>query len=253
MTFSATLDKTLRLYRANFAQLLAVAAVAGVAQLPLMLMLERKPPPGVPPASFWGNFGLALLIAPLVAVLVSAALKRIVIGIYQGERVGFGQAYRAVLSRIPTLLVTAILTMVAVAGGVLLLVFPGIYIALGFSMAVMVVMAEGAPALQALKRSWRLAKGLRWRLFALLFVWGLLNVVLSYAVGGLLQLFGVAPGGAVKALSNQLVAVLVTPCYALSLAIVYFTAREEKEGHDLSLAAQQLPGATAPAVGAPAV
>ena len=253
MTFSGTLDKTLRLYRANFAQLLAVAAVAGVGQLPLLLLVETKPPPGLPPASFWSNLGLFFLLAPLVAVVVSAALGRIVIGIYQGERVGFAQAYRAVFPRLPTLLVTAILTMAAVAVGIVLLVFPGIYIALGFSMAFMVVMAEGATALQALKRSWRLANGLRWRLFALLFVWALINAVLTYTAGGILQLFGVGPGDTAKALSNQLVAILVTPCYALSLGIVYFTAREEKEGHDLSLAAQRLPGAKAPAAGAPAV
>ena len=89
-------------------------------------------------------------------------------GIYEGERIGFRQAYRAVFARLPTLLLTAFLSTGAVVLGLVALVVPGIYIALGFSLAYMVVMAEGATAVRALKRSWALVDGLRGRVFALL-------------------------------------------------------------------------------------
>ena len=45
MTFSATLDRTLRVYRGSFAPLLAISAATGVVQMPLMLALEMKPEP----------------------------------------------------------------------------------------------------------------------------------------------------------------------------------------------------------------
>ena len=77
--------------------------------------------------------------------------------------------------------------------------------------------------------------------------------MLGFAVGGVLQLFGAAVGETLKLVSNQLVAVLVMPCSGLSLSILYFSVLEEREGHDLALAAQRLPGASAPTAGAPAV
>ena len=89
----------------------------------------------------------------------------------------------------------------------------------------------------ALKRSWALINERRGRIFALVFVWGLLAAVLSYAVGAAMDLVGIGKGEVSKAVANQLAAILVAPCYGLSLGLVYFNMREEKEGHDLLLAA----------------
>ncbi len=248
MTFAATLDKTLRVYRDNFARLLAIAAATGVVQMPLMIAFELSPEPTASRGGFWASLIAIFLLTGIVTTVEYAAFARVLVGLYQGQRIGFRAAFAAAFAQLPTLLGCGFLMFLATGLGLLLLLVPGVYIFLGFSLAFMVVMAEGRGIVRALNRSWALIKERRGRIFALVFVWGLLAAVLSYVVGGAMELLGIGKSEISKAVANQLAAILVAPCYGLSLGLVYFNMREEKEGHDLMLAAQRLAGAGAPAV-----
>ena len=73
---------------------------------------------------------------------------------------------RATLSAVGANLVVG----VAVFVGFLLLVVPGVYLAISFLFAVFVIGVEDARAVDALRRSWALAGGNRWRLLALVLV-----------------------------------------------------------------------------------
>lgn len=72
---------------------------------------------------------------------------------------------RAVLSA----LIANVIVSVAVIVGLILLVIPGIYLAVSFLFVVFAIAVEDAGAVESLRRSWDLAAGNRWRLF-LLFV-----------------------------------------------------------------------------------
>jgi hypothetical protein len=242
MTFSATLDKTLRVYRGSFGRLLAISAVTGVVQMPLMLALEMQPDSNALRGGYWVNMALIFVLTGIISTIEYAAFGRVLIGLYQGQPVGFREAFRATFSRLPTLLACGSIMFLATGLGLMLLLIPGIYIFFGFSLGFMVVMAEEASAVRALKRSWALIDNRRGRVFALVFVWGLLSAIISYAIGGVMELVSIPKTDVTKAVANQLAALVVSPCYGLSLGLVYYDMREEKEGHDLALAAQQLAG-----------
>jgi hypothetical protein len=221
----------------------------GLLGLPFLIFIERRGEGQAASAGApWPLLAVMFVLGIMLTTLEYAVFGHMALSAMRGERVDFWQACRAALSRLFTLIAVGLLTVIAVAFGLVLLILPGIYIGLGLSMAFMVVMAEGQGAMASLKRSWRLADGLRPRIFGLLLVWALLNAVLSYATGGVFQLFGVESGPLIKSLENALAGALVAPLYGLSLALVYTQAREAKEGHDLAVAAQQLPGAEMPAV-----
>jgi hypothetical protein len=240
VTFSATLDRTVQLYRAHFGPLLAIAVVGGLPQLPFAIALDpgdRQPPT----LHFSARTAVLGLVSALFVVVTSGAFARAALAIHQGAPIGFRQAYRASLSHLPTLLGAAALTVLLTAAGALLLIIPAFYVLFGFSFSYLVVMAEGRGAWASLKRSWALARDLRPRIFGLLFVWGLLQLVLSYAVGGALGLFGLGP--VMGKVGQQLASILVSPCYSLALCLTYFAARADKEGHDLEQEAQRLAAA----------
>jgi hypothetical protein len=251
MTFSATLDKTVRIYRANFARFLTISALIGILQLPLFVALQFQTERG-PGQTSWAIMLLFLMVNVMVSALEHAAIGRVLMGVYQGAPVSPVQALSAVASRLPTLLGVGFVSFVLSALGMILLLFPGFYIFLGFAVAFMAVIAEDKGIVPALRRSWALARGRRWRIFGLMLSWGILSAVISFTVSSAFSVVGLGQGATVKALANQLAAILIAPGFGLSLGVVYFDAREEKEGYDLALAADRLPGA-APSGGAPAV
>lgn len=72
---------------------------------------------------------------------------------------------------------TGIMAGVLVALGTILLVIPGIFLALSFMFVSYVVVDEHLSLNKALKRSYALATGVRWKLLGFVIVVGLLNIV----------------------------------------------------------------------------
>lgn len=121
-------------------------------------------------------------------------------------------------------LVVNILTAIAVVAGLVLLVLPGIFLAVSLVFGVVVVAVEDAGVVEALRRSWRLAAGNRLRIFlAMLFV-----VVVALFAGLLsVPLTIVAP--VVGRLGVQVISAVVG-VYSLGvIADVYLQVRDETE------------------------
>jgi hypothetical protein len=237
VTLSETLDRTVQLYRANFRPLLLVAAVGGLPQLPAFLVIDpgKQPQPQVHLTSLAIAMGLLVVFV----TFTSGALTRAAVAIHDGAPVRPGQALRLALVRLPRLLLATMLMTLASTGALVLLIIPSFYVLLGlYAFTTPAIMAERLGAWKALKRSWSLARGLRGRIFGVLVVWGLFQVVLSYAIGGALGLLGVSD--TLARAGQQLSGVLIAPCYSLALTLLYFDARARREGHDLALEAQRL-------------
>ncbi len=83
-------------------------------------------------------------------------------------------------------LVVSLLVSLAIAVGTVLLIFPGIFLAVSLVFAVLVAVVEDAGVIESLKRSWSLASGNRLRLFAIGFVF----VLVSGIVGGVFGVIG---------------------------------------------------------------
>ena len=136
----------------------------------------------------------------------------------------------------------------------ILLVIPGIILALGLALAVPVVVLEpGMSASAALSRSWELTRGSRWRISGLGFTLLVLLYVPFVAVTGLFALM--LPHSAVNALGQAsvasivvltiggLVQMLIYPLFYCVLTVTYYDVRVRKEGFDLELLASSLQSA----------
>jgi hypothetical protein len=141
----------------------------------------------------------------------------------------------------------------AVGLGFLLLLIPGVILAVGLALAIPAVVLEpGTSASGALSRSWELTRGARWRIFGL----GITLLVLLYvpvvAITGLFALlipqsggmFGAASLGMVMAIAvGGLVQMFIYPLFYCVLTIAYYDLRVRREGFDLELLASTLQSA----------
>jgi len=92
-----------------------------------------------------------------------------------------------------------------------------LYVGLGLSLVVPVIMMEDVRAVPSLGRSWSLVRDHRWSIFAALFVIGLLAGVVSFVVGIALSLLD--PVAAVFA--QAAVTVILSSWPIISLAVAY--------------------------------
>ncbi|MGH2770498.1 MAG: glycerophosphoryl diester phosphodiesterase membrane domain-containing protein, partial [Actinomycetota bacterium] len=97
------------------------------------------------------------------------------------------------------------------------------------------VMLEGAGGTEAIRRSWRLAKGDGWRIFGILLstiiISGVVGFLLSFPFGRLARAMG-AGGWWLAAFGEALANVVTTPFGAIVFVLAYFDLRIRKEGLD---------------------
>lgn len=148
---------------------------------------------------------LPVMWATLAAAAVSGTLGPIVSGIAaplvaQAATTRTGTdagAFHRLTGRWVGLIGAAVLSTLAIMAGSLLLVVPGIIVAMGFAVIGPVAAMEGATPVEALRRSWRLTLGFKWRVLGILlvtwiftFVAGLVGGALVTAVAGELTYTG---------------------------------------------------------------
>ena len=113
----------------------------------------------------------------------------------------------------------------AVSVGFVLLVVPGVYLAISFLFAIFVVGVEDERAIDALWRSWALAGGNRWRLLALMVVI-IVATGIGSSIGSVLSFVNPAAG---ELLSLAVSAVFIVIGYGI-LAEAYLRLADEPGG-----------------------
>lgn len=195
-----------------------------------------EPGPGAPPPDFSGlNFSLfgvawVLLLTLqyfLTAVIVYGALRYL-----QGNKAGIFACLGQGLRRILPIAIVAILTTILLSIGFLLLVIPGIIIALMICLAIPVLMVENPGIFGSLSRSRELTKGYRWHLLGLFLLAFVITTVVNIVVPMPFGLLGaidpsLAAVGAIVGLALQL---FTTVFMAVVLAVAYHDLRVAKEG-----------------------
>ena len=191
------------------------------------------------------NPGLSLLdrLLTLVGnVLVTGATVRVVSEAYLGRTPLFGDAMRFAGDRFGTIfganLMSGILTVLAT----LAFIIPGIVVACGYSVAAEAAALESGSSGEAIKRSWDLTKGFKWKALGLGVVSiGLILVLYLGAgvVGGLLS--GVMGGlDAVLAVFGACASLIIYPVITCVFTLFYYDLRVRKEGFDLEMLSRQL-------------
>ena len=248
MTTGVLLDRAFRLYTGNFALMLGIAAAAYVPFYLIMLVIE---------ASIGGNLpsrdgGLSTLLFQVVFMILwasiafpiaSGATTFAISERYLGNDVTIGEALRRGLSHFWPLSIAQITATIRVMFGFLLLIVPGILWMLSYSLIVPAILVEGQKALPSLSRSRDLVKGYRGKVFCILLIVNLLQVILTGGVGLIAGMFfsGEAGGGAIlSSAMNNLLSIFLTPLGIIAAILLYYDMRIRKEGFDLEMLSRAL-------------
>lgn len=177
-------------------------------------------------------FGLLSLFVTLVLV---GAVAWAAAGALVGREPDLGESYRFGTARMWSILLVSVLTGLAVAGGIILLVIPGLIFLTRFAVAVPVLVVEGKRGRAALSRSWNLVIGQSWPVFGTLLVAGLI----SGAVSGVLTA-PFADSWLVRGVLAGIGSAITTPFTGLVFSLVYFDLRVRKDGLDVAGLEQEL-------------
>jgi hypothetical protein len=168
---------------------------------------------------------LAALIGFVGTTLVQGALVEVVDDEHRGQEPrGFADLYRNSSSRLGALLAVSILMGIGVGLGLVLLIVPGILLAIRWAVATPVVVLEGLGARAAMRRSQELVAGHRKDVFrVLLNIWvrtGLAWLVCSLLIGVFAA--GTSHPALMIWFGGVLAAAFVTPYAAHALNVVYY-------------------------------
>ena len=197
------------------------------------------------------TFAVGLIIAALINFLAGrlaqAGCFRAIADAYLGEEVSWRSSLRFALRRLPALVGLSILTGILVGLGFVLLVIPGIYLLVAFTVAVPVLLVEGAGPARALGRSRELVRGRWWGTLGVALVGYLLVSIVTSALTGIVV--GVAfadparntvTGFVLNTFASTVGSMITTPAAAAFITVLYIDLRVRKEGFDLLLLARRL-------------
>ena len=153
---------------------------------------------------------------------------------FNGKSTSFGSALGVGLRKALPLLGMAIIMGLALLLGYLLLIVPGVFLSILWSVAPPVLVAEKRGVFASLERSADLTKGHRWSVFGLLVIYGVLSWIFSMFGAGI----GMAAGGLatgtpnapVMMITNALVNIVSGVVGAAGAASLYYELRTIKEG-----------------------
>jgi hypothetical protein len=253
MSTGELLDRTFFLYRRYFVLFVGIAALPHLALLMVQIagMAAKSGPSHAPvrPGAALSFVAPALITGLLYLLALAAshaATVAAVSAVHLERPISIGKAYGFIKGRIPHFLLIMIGLWMGIGVGLILLVVPGIILALRWSLTIPVAVLENKGLREATARSAQLAKGARERIFVIY----VLFIVLYYVV----TLLWSVPLGAVIGVSVglhhrsfpvliQLVSVfssfvtncLVGPLLTIALSLLYYDQRVRKEAFDLQL------------------
>jgi hypothetical protein len=181
---------------------------------------------------------LGFINALIILPLTNAAVIWAVAELYLGQPVTAMEALRHGLRRLPALIGTSILMYLAIFGGLLLFIIPGILFALWFGLSQHVVIIEGLSGPTALGRSKKLVRPH----LGTFLVLGILMFVI-FAILGAAGLF--IPQPHVQLVVSTLINAVGTMVMTAAGVVFYFSCRCAEENFDLHYLAQSIGGEAA--------
>jgi hypothetical protein len=276
LSLGEILDRTFSLYRNHFALFAGITAIPyllflafGLAQVLLMSPTAGVPriliePPQLQADSTFNAgamvfgllIGLAAVIVGFVAYLLAQGATVFAVSeLYLGRTTTIGASFRRVRGELGTLFGVMILSGLAIGGGFILLIVPGIYIACRLAVCVPAAILEDLGPRTSLERSFALTKDNAGRAFLIY----LLYVVLAFVAAGLFKWpFAIMilanaknPQGvrlwlALLQVGNFFASALVGPVLTIAASLLYYDLRVRKEAFDLQMMMGALDGTPPP-------
>ncbi|HSV04371.1 MAG TPA: hypothetical protein VLI41_14340 [Phenylobacterium sp.] len=179
--------------------------------------------------SRWPSMALAGLVRLVASLILQAALIYGTVTDLNGRRASVGQCLSVGLNDFLPLFAIGLLAGLAIAVGLVLLVVPGLILAVMWCVAVPAFVAERMPVMESFGRSARLTEGNRWRIFALFVVFLLASLVLGAVLGAVTAF---TPFAFREIVVQPIVAVITGLVGATGAAVLYVELRRAKEGVD---------------------
>jgi hypothetical protein len=235
MRIGEILSTGFQLYRRHWRTLLAIAAVVVVPITLLQYLFGdlvrtrgETTRNGVVETASW-SVGIAALLAALAGVLMylvlTGAITRAVAAEVAGEDPSVEQSYRFGFHRLSSVLLVSVLVGLAVIGGLILFIIPGIYIAIRLCVSIEALVVEGRRGTEAMGRSWALVGGHWWHAFGTLVVAGLLTGIVNAVI--------TTPFGNtswfLQGVAAAVATVITLPYGALVGVLLYLDLRARKE------------------------
>lgn len=228
------LRDALSLYRADWRTYLLVCALVIVpAELLVMGVALGELSAGYTSQTN-GELLVALALQQLVTVPLSTAMAiAIVLGRLREQPVGAREAIQAGLDVFAPLLAAMLLVAVGVGLGLLLLVVPGVFLAIRLIAVVPAVVVEGHRTTAALDRSWRLTEGSWWRALGTVLVVNLVGLIATAPIVVAAASAAESSDAQWPTLAGSIVGqVLTVPLTAIGITLLFGDLRARKAARD---------------------
>ena len=180
-----------------------------------------------------GLQSMPLFVNFFLGVLAQGAIAYGVFRGFHDQEASFGEALSHTLGRFAPLVIAALLLGLGIGLGLVLLVIPGVILACAGLVTIQACAVEGLGTMDSLKRSLELTKGHRLRIFALMFVAGLVFALGAVLAGVLIGLAAVLPGP-IGYIAGPVVGLVFSGLWTaflnILITIVYCDLRSIKEG-----------------------
>lgn len=270
----ALIEESFRVYRSNFLQFVAIAAIPAAANVLANLFFAT----GESPLALLG--GILILASVVLSIITAGAIA---FGVARHATRGevdivdcLSHAFQVGIFLIAqAIVVTVVVGGVLVVGAIMFLIggivaafepadSEGIFVALfiigglltlaGIVIAVWLgvrwfsaafaVVIEGKGPIVGLGRSWNLVTGSWWRVFGIALVIGIVLIVVAMVISIPIGIIGGIAGGVeggtvVGSIAGAIATIVVTPFAYIADTLLYFDLRVRKEGFDLDALAAE--------------
>lgn len=243
LTLGELLDHTFQLYRAHFVFFSGIHAIAGIPLLAVQLATALWEPDTEMVFVLLASFLVVVVVTFVMGTIAQGATVVAVSQLHLGRPISISGAFAGIRGRVLMLCLLALVVSVLIGLGVLLLVVPGVLLALRWAIVVPAAVLEHKNIDDAMRRSAELTAGLRGRVFAIYVLYFLLAFIGSSifqvpAVGATLS--ALRDGGTppmwtsiLEAAGGFVTQALVGPLLTIGLTLMYYEARVRKEAFDL--------------------
>ncbi len=178
---------------------------------------------------------LSILVIINILISIWAQVALIILVKDKEKDISIGEAFSDALDKILSYIWVSVLVFLAVLGGIILLVIPGVIFAVWFSLATYILVVEGLKGREALKKSREYVTGhwgaVFWRILFLGILGILVMLFFTTLVVGLLGLWGLETGSIsiVTNIANDLLVSLVfIPIGVIYMFLLYSQLRDLK-------------------------
>lgn len=168
-------------------------------------------------------------LGPVVGLAVGILYQGTVVGLVRDVRKGSGdfsaqELMRSVMPVFWPLLGASLLTGIGIAGGLLLLIVPGLYLLTAWAVVAPVIVLERLGVTDALGRSRQLVRGSGWPVLGTVMVGFLIAIVATLGLTALAT--AIVDGEIVRLVFRVLAQMLAAPIAALIASVLYFRLLE---------------------------